>query len=259
MYFPPKDSAPIITKIKLNRNELCSGRNIYNMSVTKVISKHFLKPNIQHVPSGSRTNSSDFYYLGSEPSQNWLNNRQGARQWSTSKPSTSTTTIAPPTRATNKPTTTSTTYKAPTFKVPIIDERQFSSSSRKDKESLRRICGIVGPIFAPRIVNGNTASKGEFPWLVALFVHQGPYLNFTCGATLISSRSVLTAAHCIKLDGKQVEPTNIVVAVGRYEIEDWRNHVENTVERIEIHSDYDDELTNYDADIAVIIVQNSFV
>lgn len=49
-----------------------------------------------------------------------------------------------------------------------------------------------------RIVGGEEAVAGEWPWMVALFHSQGnheaPY--FKCGATLISEKWVATAAHC---------------------------------------------------------------
>lgn len=50
-----------------------------------------------------------------------------------------------------------------------------------------------------RIVGGEEATAGEWPWMVALFHDQGtanqkPY--FKCGATLLSDKWVATAAHC---------------------------------------------------------------
>jgi secreted trypsin-like serine protease len=42
-----------------------------------------------------------------------------------------------------------------------------------------------------RIVGGQEAAVGEWPWQILL----GP--NFTCGGSILSSRWVVTAAHCV--------------------------------------------------------------
>ena len=54
-------------------------------------------------------------------------------------------------------------------------------------------CGVT-QVKSPRVIGGQPAKKNEFPWLVALFKHRSnrPF----CGGTLLSSRTVLTAAHC---------------------------------------------------------------
>jgi len=46
-----------------------------------------------------------------------------------------------------------------------------------------------------RIVGGVDAGKNEFPWQVALSLRSSPG-SFYCGGSLISSDTVLTAAHC---------------------------------------------------------------
>lgn len=46
---------------------------------------------------------------------------------------------------------------------------------------------------APRIVDGERASLGEFPWMVSLY-YKG---KFRCGASILNKNTVLTAAHCV--------------------------------------------------------------
>lgn len=53
-------------------------------------------------------------------------------------------------------------------------------------------CGIQGD---DRISKGQVAKPFEFPWMALLRHNKG---KFVCGGTLISSRFVLTAAHCTK-------------------------------------------------------------
>ncbi|XP_054623797.1 prostasin-like isoform X2 [Dunckerocampus dactyliophorus] len=52
-------------------------------------------------------------------------------------------------------------------------------------------CGVAP--LNPRIVGGEDAREGSWPWQVYLTVSG----QFTCGGTLISNEFVLTAAHCI--------------------------------------------------------------
>lgn len=58
------------------------------------------------------------------------------------------------------------------------------------------ICG-TRPAYKPyqsRVVGGVNAQEGEFPWMAYLYNAEfGQY----CGATLIASEWVVTAAHCI--------------------------------------------------------------
>ena len=49
------------------------------------------------------------------------------------------------------------------------------------------------------IVNGTNATKGEFPWQVALVFNSNS--STFCGGMLLSSDTVLTAAHCKPTQG----------------------------------------------------------
>uniref|UniRef100_A0AB38ZET8 Venom S1 protease 39 n=1 Tax=Oncocephalus sp. TaxID=2944721 RepID=A0AB38ZET8_9HEMI len=51
-----------------------------------------------------------------------------------------------------------------------------------------------------RIINGVEAKANEFPWMVHMYInHESPsgVVGFTCGASILTPRHVLSAAHCV--------------------------------------------------------------
>jgi secreted trypsin-like serine protease len=53
----------------------------------------------------------------------------------------------------------------------------------------------IGQDFKPVVVGGKTAEIQDWPWMAALLRDgSDPY----CGATLITTKHVVTAAHCTK-------------------------------------------------------------
>ncbi|KAL7031297.1 hypothetical protein ACKWTF_006955 [Chironomus riparius] len=85
-----------------------------------------------------------------------------------------------------------TSLQAPDFNVRFEDTR----TRRQGRDLLdMNQCGLVDP--SRRIVGGRQADLREFPWFALLKYKVGRLDKFTCGGSLISSRYVLTCAHCI--------------------------------------------------------------
>lgn len=63
----------------------------------------------------------------------------------------------------------------------------------------------------PRIIGGQNAANGEYPWMAGLIdsAESDNYDGFFCGASLIHPRWVLTAAHCVL--GSRPEDIDVLV------------------------------------------------
>ena len=79
-------------------------------------------------------------------------------------------------------------------------------------------CGMTNRVQIGRIINGTNTGKNEFPWIVGLITHSNGTRNkgIGCGGSIISSKTVITAAHCLY----GLEKENIIkeVVVGEHVI-----------------------------------------
>uniref|UniRef100_A0A8D8AB03 Serine protease easter n=2 Tax=Culex pipiens TaxID=7175 RepID=A0A8D8AB03_CULPI len=143
------------------------------------------------------------------------------------------------------------------------DGKPLVSSSSTTSRILPRPpsdCGLDSP---DRIFGGTETALGEFSW-TALLVYKDREGNedYKCGATLINSRYVVTAAHCIKL-----VPTNWTltgVRLGEHNItngekqdcDEYNNcadvPVEVGIEKVILHEEFDALKKGKNNDIALI-------
>lgn len=71
--------------------------------------------------------------------------------------------------------------------------------------SLSLGCGhrpMAGPPFPSRVVGGQEALPGAWPWQVSLQLEHGGMSAHTCGGVVIDHGWVLTAAHCVVRKGR---------------------------------------------------------
>nr|XP_048284173.1 prothrombin [Myodes glareolus] len=125
----------------------------------------------------------------------------------------------------------------------------FEKKSKKDKTEKE----LLDSYIDGRIVEGWDAEMGIAPWQVMLF-RKSPQ-ELLCGASLISDRWVLTAAHCLLYPpwDKNFTENDLLVRIGKHSRTRYERNIEkiSMLEKIYIHPRYNWR-ENLDRDIALL-------
>ncbi|KAL0278938.1 UNVERIFIED_CONTAM: hypothetical protein PYX00_000614 [Menopon gallinae] len=146
-------------------------------------------------------------------------------------------TVTPP-----RPVTTTTPRPVPTFPTrpttPLIPDNEIVDNS----------CGAKnGYQDQERIVGGQSADLGEWPWIAALFNSGRQF----CGGSLIDHEHILTAAHCVAhMSSWDVARMTVRLGDHNIRINTETKHVEKKVKRVVRHRGFDPR-TLYN-DVAVL-------
>merc|ERR1719351_641978 len=116
-------------------------------------------------------------------------------------------------------------------------------------------CGLEG---TRRIVGGEESTSGKYPWIAALNFDTTDGLNpGGCGATLVASQWIVTAAHCVKDGSTLSTKDDLSVVLGEFdlssandEFDTYRKNVRLAMDPI-IHEDYQKDF-QYNNDIALL-------
>ncbi|VVC45767.1 Serine proteases, trypsin family, serine active site,Peptidase S1, PA clan,Serine proteases, trypsin [Cinara cedri] len=144
------------------------------------------------------------------------------------------------------PTTTTTTTTTPSYKPPTTTTTPSSVDSEDGVHDYQ--CGLKnGPQDQERIVGGQNADPGEWPWIVAIF-NAGRHF---CGGSLIDDTHVLTAAHCVA-HMSSWDVARLTANLGDYNIKSKSDvkHLERKIKRVVRHKGFD-QRTLYN-DIALL-------
>jgi len=169
---------------------------------------------------------------------------------STSVPLTTTISTEMPvsmTSTTEEPSTSETPGPVTTTSASSLStEEPISSTSEASTCS----CGV--PNRATRIVGGVVTEVNEYPWQVGLVSSFGskPY----CGGSILSSKTILTAAHCTE----NSQASDIIVVIAEH---DWT--ISDGEERIQVcskkeHPNYDTDSTDHDYSILTLCKEIKF-
>lgn len=102
----------------------------------------------------------------------------------------------------------------------------------------------------PRIVGGEEAPIGAYPWMTALVSNNAlPASGQFCGGALIDPGWVMTAAHCVTRSTWVVPPGSVDVVVNIHRLSE-NNGIRRDVQQIIVHPAWDP--LSYDYDIALL-------
>nr|XP_046488012.1 uncharacterized protein LOC124221770 [Neodiprion pinetum] len=132
------------------------------------------------------------------------------------------------------------------------------------------ICGVAIPNHTPLVHKGEKASVGDFPWHATLYkernMRQGLKKEFHCGATIIHTNLVMTAAHCIYNENSKTteDPEKLFLLTGNtFRDYDSPLHDRKIVRQAEVknvyaHCQYYGLNGNYATDIALLELKQPF-
>ncbi|XP_027030587.1 ST14 transmembrane serine protease matriptase a isoform X2 [Tachysurus fulvidraco] len=108
-------------------------------------------------------------------------------------------------------------------------------------------CGVCGvqPFKTSRIVGGQDATEGEWPWQVSLHIKNSLHV---CGASIISEKWLVTAAHCVQDEPKirLSQPESWEVYLGLYKQNQLNKAEKRYLKRIIAHPNYNEYTFDYD-------------
>lgn len=112
--------------------------------------------------------------------------------------------------------------------------RQSYGRSHESKQASPALetCGVPGRGSGARIVGGTTAFQHEFPWMVSIKMKMDNKSIPFCGGTVINSRWVVTAKHCI---GLTTTEKMVVVAGDHHLMKKEGAEQFSRVEKVETH------------------------
>lgn len=137
----------------------------------------------------------------------------------------------------------------------VSDKCGFADAYEQEQyeEVLNIDCGKV--VYSTGyVIGGKGTERGQWPFLVALINLETN--KFMCGGNLITTKHVLTAAHCIQNKNKPtaITPEELSLLIGRHNLASSaeRGAQVRDVSTINVHPDWKISTIKWDADIALL-------
>ncbi|KAH9502984.1 Transmembrane protease serine 9 [Bulinus truncatus] len=156
----------------------------------------------------------------------------------TTAPSTTTTSTISTSTTTPRTTTSTTTTTAPA--TTTTSTTTTTAPTTTSTSSSTAACGKASYINRYKIIGGQPAEECEFPWVAGVSID-----NTFCGGTIIDSRHIVTAAHCVRdrYTREVVSPNRVTVRVGSSYLSNTRSYYVQTVviepRHVSVINDYD--------------------
>lgn len=117
------------------------------------------------------------------------------------------------------------------------------------------LCGESSyhPGVTSLIAGGESFKPSQWPWLASLF-HKN---KFICGGTIVSSKVIVTAAHCVQDKGEETErlPKDSFFIAGRHDLTAIVSEDEIiAINKFFVHPHWKHNQLNYDGDLALVIL-----
>ncbi|XP_017856482.1 PREDICTED: brain-specific serine protease 4 [Drosophila arizonae] len=213
------DELPKIVRIELNGQVLCTASSYEGSATTSTRELNMAVSStttyqMHETPSQPPTRLPQYKPIDPDSFFNQLVTYASAQVPTSTKLNTFTTTRIRPT-ATASPTTSFVVNDNP-FLNSLASRRPLVTVDTRHEPAAYE-CGVEGLVGLQ--IGGETLPRGRFPWLAALY-HDSNVdpnkieLSYKCVTTLISARTVITAAHCIY----GFTPAQLRVYVGRHDI-----------------------------------------
>ncbi|XP_068631430.1 venom protease-like [Battus philenor] len=150
-------------------------------------------------------------------------------------------------------------------KIPAVKKLALNKAILCDDtikaEKLRRQLNVCGrrTLEHSELSSVRTYAKaGDWPWHVALLLKDitTNTSQYRCGGNIISTTAVLTAGHCLSINGFTVEPSRVIIIAGVSNITDMNQlgRQERIATRIIIHPAFIHEQAT--SDLAIVKVED---
>lgn len=106
------------------------------------------------------------------------------------------------------------------------------------------------------IISGTDAQRGAWPWQLSQQVlRPNGLFGHTCGASLLSSKYALSAAHCVE----RQPPSAYRIVAGVHDRSDYTDTQTTNVASYKMHENYEDGTATYSNDIAIITFETEII